>query len=676
MDCEEAEVKADFFLREIPNIKISQERKKETPKNYAKEEIKVLNLNENSQQMIMETLKFIHGPDYALLDASKYEDKELRFNNKYLQQNNLVVKGGFYYSDSNNDTEADKFKMFALLRLESYGFHKNHCVEALDYCSGELEEALYLLYGKYMGGGVSKIEQGISESDLVEQRQDEKGVLESIYESAFEEKIPNSVWIIKLRLEYLVDIFHPQRKSSKISLQTAKVKKKKEMCRGFLAGHCKFGSKCRFSHEVEQEEVSSNPHLNDYTFEVEVRFPINTKYPFEAPIIFLKTNFTLPELMNLHICKRLYQEARSLAEDGIPSIYSVVELLKNEEVVGDYIKNSNFTFPLPVEKLFSPENNVKEKRNIEKYHKRGITNKDSKKELSLQEIKRDDEKILRNFIIKSAESRYQKMVDVRKKLPAWNLRNDIINTINTSQVTVISGETGCGKSTQVPQFILDDWLSNFKSNDKHIEIICTQPRRISAIGVAERVADERAERIGNTVGYQIRLENKVSSSTRLTFCTTGILLRRLEGDPMLSSVSHIIVDEVHERSEESDFLLLILKELLEIRSDLKVILMSATLNASLFSDYFGSVPILEIPGRTFPVEQYFLEDILEETNFILEENTQYTRKTNKSGQDLDDEFEMQVGKLDVVVNALMPKDTIKDEKLTFSQLVARYKGKL
>lgn len=402
-----------------------------------------------------------------------------------------------------------------------------------------------------MGGELSKIEQGISESDLVEHRQDEKGVLESIYESAFEEKIPNSVWIIKLRLEYLVDIFHPQRKkSNKISLQTAKVKKKKDMCRGFLAGHCKFGSKCRFSHEVEQEEVSLNPHLNDYTFELEVRFPTNTKYPYEAPIIFLKTNFTLPELMNLHICKQLYQEARNLAKDGIPSIYSVVELLKNEEVIGDYVKNSNLTFPLPVEKLFSPNSHVNEKRNIEKYHQRGITNKDGKKELSLQDIKRDDERIMKNFVIKLAEPRYQKMMDVRKKLPAWNLRNDIINTIHSSQVTVISGETGCGKSTQVPQFILDDWLANFKSNDKHIEIICTQPRRISAIGVAERVADERAERIGSTVGYQIRLENKVSSSTRLTFCTTGILLRRLEGDPMISSVSHIIVDEVHERSEE------------------------------------------------------------------------------------------------------------------------------
>lgn len=89
-----------------------------------------------------------------------------------------------------------------------------------------------------------------------------------------------------------------------------------------------------------------------------------------------------------------------------------------------------------------------------------------------------------------------------------------------------------------------------EESKEHVEIVCTQPRRISAIGVAERVAAERDERIGNTIGYQIRLESKVSSNTRLTFCTTGILLQRLSGDPQLKSVTHIIVDEVHERSAE------------------------------------------------------------------------------------------------------------------------------
>ena len=118
--------------------------------------------------------------------------------------------------------------------------------------------------------------------------------------------------------------------------------------------------------------------------------------------------------------------------------------------------------------------------------------------------------------------------------------------------------TGCGKSTQVPQYILDDWMVNASEN-RHCNIVCTQPRRISAMGVAERVAAERNEKVGNVVGYQIRLESKTSAMTRLLFCTTGILLRRLESDTELGLVTHVIVDEVHERSEESDFLLMILK---------------------------------------------------------------------------------------------------------------------
>lgn len=125
------------------------------------------------------------------------------------------------------------------------------------------------------------------------------------------------------------------------------------------------------------------------------------------------------------------------------------------------------------------------------------------------------------------------------------------------------------------------------------------------------------------------MESKVSSKTRLTFCTTGILLRRLEYDPQLKSVTHILVDEVHERSEESDFLLLILRDLVKIRKDLTVILMSATLNADLFSEYFGKVPVLEIPGRTFPVEQFFLEDVIEMTNYVMEENGRFSRKVKK-----------------------------------------------
>jgi HrpA-like RNA helicase len=156
----------------------------------------------------------------------------------------------------------------------------------------------------------------------------------------------------------------------------------------------------------------------------------------------------------------------------------------------------------------------------------------------------------------------------------------------------------------VPQFILDD----ADARGARCSIVCTQPRRISAIGVAQRVADERCERLGATVGYSIRMEAKTSAATRLLFCTTGILLRRLEEDQELAGTTHVLVDEVHERSMESDFLLMTLRDLTARRKDLRVVLMSATIEASLFSDYFGQsrTPTISIPGRTFPVTALFL----------------------------------------------------------------------
>ncbi|KOO34305.1 deah (asp-glu-ala-his) box polypeptide isoform cra_a [Chrysochromulina tobinii] len=155
----------------------------------------------------------------------------------------------------------------------------------------------------------------------------------------------------------------------------------------------------------------------------------------------------------------------------------------------------------------------------------------------------------------------------RAKLPIANFRETVLQTMRANQVTVLQGDTGCGKTTQVPQFILEEAAAT----GTHISIVCTQPRRISAMGVAERVAQERGEALGRTVGYAIRLENKSSSATRLLFCTTGILLRRLEEDPTLQGTTHVVVDEVHERSVESDFLLMVLRDTLrDQRPDLRL----------------------------------------------------------------------------------------------------------
>lgn len=242
-------------------------------------------------------------------------------------------------------------------------------------------------------------------------------------------------------------------------------------------------------------------------------------------------------------------------------------------------------------------------------------------------------------------------------------------------MVVISGETGCGKSTQVPQYILDEYFAQLAAKTdfsacksiEPVQIICTQPRRLTAIAVAERVSHERCEKIGNVVGYQIRLENKISSATRLTFCTTGLLLRRLQSDPLLTGISHIIVDEVHERSQESDFLLVIIKELLEKRSNLRVILMSATLNASIFSDYFCGIPVLDIPGRTFGVEQFFLEDILHRSRYIMEQDSKYSRTLSKAEyQQLEQDLE------DVLISTITPPVKLRDERLSLLEMYGRY----
>nr|DAD35473.1 TPA_asm: hypothetical protein HUJ06_006113 [Nelumbo nucifera] len=214
----------------------------------------------------------------------------------------------------------------------------------------------------------------------------------------------------------------------------------------------------------------------------------------------------------------------------------------------------------------------------------------------------------------------QKIQEFRRSLPAYKERDALLNAISQNQVVVISGETGCGKTTQLPQYILESEID--ASRGAFCSIICTQPRRISAMSVSERVAAERGEKLGESVGYKVRLEGMKGRDTRLLFCTTGILLRRLLVDRNLKGVTHVIVDEIHERGINEDFLLIVLKDLLPHRPELRLVLMSATLNAEIFSSYFGGAPMIHIPGFTYPVRTHFLENVLETTGYRL---TQYNQ---------------------------------------------------
>ena len=214
--------------------------------------------------------------------------------------------------------------------------------------------------------------------------------------------------------------------------------------------------------------------------------------------------------------------------------------------------------------------------------------------------KKESERLAAAQSALDASPTHERMRATRANLPAHGSRTALLEAARASQSLVICGETGCGKSTQVPQYLLEEAIA--AGTGAACTVLIAQPRRVAAISLAERVAAERGEAVGETVGYSIRHEGVHSAaSTRLLFCTTGVILRRLQEDPSLAGVSHVVVDEAHERTADGDFLLMVLRRLLRTRDDLRVLLMSATLDATLFSSYFGDAPTLTIPGRTFEV---------------------------------------------------------------------------
>lgn len=252
---------------------------------------------------------------------------------------------------------------------------------------------------------------------------------------------------------------------------------------------------------------------------------------------------------------------------------------------------------------------------------------DSSEESGLERNHRaaqDPEYLKRIWHEKSSAPRYQAMLQSRMQLPMWGFREQVLETVDREQVVIVCGETGCGKSTQVPSFLLEHQLAQ----GKPCKIYCTEPRRISAISLARRVSEELGEGkndLGTSrslVGFSIRLEANTSKETRLVFATTGIVMRMLEGSNDLREITHLVLDEVHERSIDSDFLLIVLKKLLVRRKDLKVVLMSATVDADKFSRYLGGAPVLNVPGRTFPVKVQYLEDAIEYTGYSLDNRVQ------------------------------------------------------
>jgi small subunit ribosomal protein S24e len=218
----------------------------------------------------------------------------------------------------------------------------------------------------------------------------------------------------------------------------------------------------------------------------------------------------------------------------------------------------------------------------------------------------------------------EKMRNTRTSLPIFSRAEDLITHVANNEVTICMAATGSGKTTQLPQLILDEWID--KGKGAQCNIVCTQPRRIAAISIADRVAKERGETVGRgSIGYQVRFEAKLPEPNgSITFCTTGIFLKRMQsalsgGGSGLDEVTHVVVDEVHERDVDTDLLLVVLKRLIADRKarnlPIKILLMSATIDPTLFQKYFPDengkyASVIEVPGRSFPVTKYFMDDFV------------------------------------------------------------------
>ena len=197
---------------------------------------------------------------------------------------------------------------------------------------------------------------------------------------------------------------------------------------------------------------------------------------------------------------------------------------------------------------------------------------------------------------KSEFSKQKSLKEQRQYLPAYACRQEMLRIIRDNAVVVIVGETGSGKTTQLTQYLHEDGYT------KYGMIGCTQPRRVAAMSVAKRVSDEMDVELGDEVGYSIRFEDVTSDKTMIKYMTDGILLRESLREPDLDHYSCIIMDEAHERSLNTDVLFGLLRSVVARRTDLKLIVTSATMDSDKFASFFGNVPVFTIPGRTFSVQ--------------------------------------------------------------------------
>lgn len=326
----------------------------------------------------------------------------------------------------------------------------------------------------------------------------------------------------------------------------------------------------------------------------------------KANIIFSRYNEVKPDLKDEEIWeqKQIQRSKNKLGSGATPQISdnqstaagTVFEQMGLPEI--DFIQ-----FDIIKEQLTKKKNEKKKKKDKKK--RKGSSSSESSKS-------EDDEKINQDSLLsqkfatpKQTEKAEPKMTERekialdKKSLPIFSHREKLLELVRDNQVVVLVGETGSGKTTQIPQYLHEIGYTKFG------KIGITQPRRVAAMSVATRVSQEMGTKLGYEVGYSIRFEDCTSDKTIIKFMTDGMLLREFLNDPELKDYSCLMIDEAHERTLHTDVLFGLVKDLARSRPELKLIISSATMDAEKFSDYFDKAVIIKVPGRRYNVVPYY-----------------------------------------------------------------------
>lgn len=500
--------------------------------------------------------------------------------------------------------------------LVDYGFRPQHVDEALEHCGHQQDALEWLLFHipeddlpplfaklDKDSGVQLRIAKNLQQEYLMARMAalgcDKDDILEAL-ERFDGDEVAASVYLTRL----VVDGDVPEDEASDVSSDT--LEDLQMLWEQEIEGIEIIGThKCNYvgNHNHIVEIPLSPPKLAGM---LTLRLFKSANYPDLLPGMLLVVTQNKYQLANYIKISAIKQAGEYLRDQvGGPMVFSAVEWM--EANIARVIEN--------------PGKLVRDTRTLANKEEMGARARGSKRGRRIVVTQKDIDAIKADYTKRQALDAVKKAISGRKKLPAWSKQQQLVDVITTNQVTVVTGETGSGKLTQIVQFILDHLNAQGNFGGK---IMCTQPRRISTIGLADRISEERGDKCGQETGYIIRGENKTSNRTRLSFVTTGVLLRMLQlellvGGGLFDHLEYIFVDEVHERSVDLDFLLIILKKILKKLPKLKVVLMSATIDTTQFTRFFGGAGVnhIHIEGRTFPIEDRYLDDILEATNYSI-----------------------------------------------------------